>query len=189
MRALTPYAGIGSRATPARTLEQIEALGARFAREGLVLRTGASPGADQAFMHGAAKAGGRAELYLPCPRFEAGARAQARGLDAIVLGEPAPRAYDLAARFHPAWEELGERERRLRARDVHQVLGADLRSPVEFVVCWTPDGRRDGTRASAGGTGQALRVAASRNIPVINLADTAAARLALERLPGARPRP
>jgi hypothetical protein len=189
VRAQAAYAGIGSRATPARALEEIDALGARLAREGFVLRTGASPGADQAFMRGAARAGGRAELYLPCPGFESDARAHLRRLDAIVIGEPAPRSYALAARFHPAWGELGEFERRLRARDVHQVLGADLRSPVAFVVCWTRDGSRDGSQAGAGGTGQALRVAASRNIPVVNLVDAAAAAAALERLAGTGRRP
>ncbi len=184
MSAPEAYAGVGSRETPAPVLAEIELLGARFAREGLVLCTGASPGADQAFMRGAAKAGGRAELYLPCPRFEAQARAALPTLDAFVLGEPAPGAYELAARFHPAWDELDGHERQLRARDVHQVLGADLHTPVSFVVCWTPDGSHDGASSRTGGTGQALRVAARQEIPVVNLADKGAQR-ALERLPGA----
>ena len=30
------------------------------------------------------------------------------------------------------------------ARNVHQVLGADLKTPVKMIICWTPDGSLDG---------------------------------------------
>ena len=48
------------------------------------------------------------------------------------------------------------------ARNTYQVLGLDLMSPVDFVICWTPLGRDDG------GTGQAIRIANAHNIPVYN---------------------
>ena len=44
-----------------------------------------------------------------------------------------------------------------------QVLGSSLDSPAEFVLCWTADGE------ASGGTGQALRIAASHGVPVFNL--------------------
>jgi hypothetical protein len=164
------YAGIGSRATPAHVLEVIEATASRFARAGWTVRTGMSPGADQAFYRGAARAHGRMELFLPWPAFEAHARCRREGPEVFVLSEPTEDAYALAARFHPTWSTLSPAARRLRARDCHQVLGRDLTSPALLVVCWTPDGSLDGKGRRAGGTGQALRIARDHEIAVLNLA-------------------
>jgi hypothetical protein len=168
------YAGIGSRRTAAATLELIESIAAGLANGGWVLRTGLSPGADQAFYRGARGAGGHVELYLPCPGFESHARVE-EGPGVRVLARPSQAARELAARFYvPSdgreWEELGEDERALLARDSHQVLGGDLDSPAACVVCWTPDGGLDGDDPRAGGTGQALRIARRSGIPVFNLA-------------------
>ena len=52
---------------------------------------------------------------------------------------------------------------RLMARNCYQVLGKDLETPSEFIICWTKDGQ------ATGGTGQALRIAKKNNIPVFNL--------------------
>jgi hypothetical protein len=155
--------------------EEIEALAARLAREGWVLRTGLSPGADQAFYRGARSAQGVIELYLPWPGFEAAARDAREGSEVRELACPSPEAYELGGRFHRAWhgrgwDALTEAERALLARDSHQVLGADLRSPAEWVICWTPDGGLDGEDPRSQGTGQALRIAAHYGIPVLNLA-------------------
>ena len=170
------YAGIGARQTPDPLLVQLEELGARLARLGWTLRTGMSPGADQAFYHGALGAGGDVELYLPCPDFQAQARlADERGR-VRVSERPTRAAVGLSARFYlaapgEAWATLDECARALLARDVHQVLGRDLDSPARFVVCWTPAGDRDGRHPRSGGTGQALRVAAARSLPVFNIAN------------------
>jgi hypothetical protein len=164
------YAGIGSRATPAKALDSIEDISRHLARAGWTLRTGLSPGADQAFYRGAIAEHGCVELYLPWPAFEAGARSQTEGETVFVLPAPAEEARALAARFHPAWSTLSEQAHLLLARDVHQVLGRDLASPAALVVCWTPDGDLDGSGPRAGGTGQALRIACHREIEVINLA-------------------
>jgi hypothetical protein len=164
------YAGTGSRETPCDVLELIESIAARLARQGWTLRTGMSPGADQAFYRGARDGCGGVELYLPWPDFEAGARLGGDGEEVHVLPRPSEDAYELAARFHPSWEGLSAGARHLLARDGHQVLGADLATPVKFVVCWTPDGSLDGTGPRAGGTGQALRIAHHDGIGVLNLA-------------------
>jgi hypothetical protein len=164
------YAGIGSRETPPAALALIEAVAAGLARHGWVLRTGMSPGADQAFYRGARSEGGEVELYLPWPGFEADARLADEGAEVRELSRPSARAYELAERHHPAWGPLDARTRHLLARDSHQVLGADLATAAAFVVCWTADGSLDGTGAGAGGTGQALRIARSEGVPVFNLA-------------------
>jgi len=169
------YAGIGSRRTPEGTLELMEQLACALAKEGWVLRTGLSPGADQAFYRGALAGGGRVELYLPWPGFQAHARAGEEGSRVHVSTRPTQGAYELAARFYeawerPSWEQLDAGARALLARDCQQVLGERLGDPAARVVCWTPDGGLDGEDPRAGGTGQALRVAARHGIPVLNLA-------------------
>jgi hypothetical protein len=44
-----------------------------------------------------------------------------------------------------------------------QVLGNYGNDPVEFVICWTSNGK------DSGGTGQAIRIAKAFDIPVFNL--------------------
>ena len=174
-RAGAAYAGIGSRGAPAATLELIESIAARLARGGWVLRTGLSPGADQAFYRGALGGGGGIELYLPWPGFRAEARREGEESRVHELPRPSPAAHALAARFHRAWDgrawaQLDEGERALLARDAHQVLGTQLDAPAACVVCWTPDGGLDGSDPRAEGTGQALRIAHHHGVPVYNVA-------------------
>jgi len=163
------YAGIGSRETPPDVLDLIVRVASRLSTQSWVLRTGMAGGADQAFYRGA-NAHGALELYLPWPSFEAGARSPAHEAEQFVLWQPNPAAYELAARFHPAWSRLAQSVRRLHARNCHQVLGPDLASPARFVLCWTPDGSLDGRGRRVGGTGQALRIAHHHGIQVFNLA-------------------
>ncbi len=164
------YAGIGARDTPADALELIELVAERLARGGWVLRTGMSPGADQAFYRGAVAGDGAIELFLPWPGFQRNARSSREGPEVLVFTSPGEGAYELASRFHPSWDRLDVDARRLLARDGHQVLGADLASPARLVVCWTADGDLDGTGPRAAGTGQALRIAADHGVRVLNLA-------------------
>jgi len=44
------------------------------------------------------------------------------------------------------------------------ILGLELDKPVDLVICWTPDAE------VVGGTGVGLKLAKSREIPIINLA-------------------
>lgn len=150
-------------------LASIRLTASRLALGGWTMRTGLSPGADQAFYQGALAGHGPVELYLPCPDFQASARSPQEGPEVLVLSEPTAGAYSLAARFHPNWSALSPRARRLRARDAHQVLGRDLAAPAALVICWTPEGSLDGSDPRAGGTGQALRIAHRHGVPVLNL--------------------
>jgi hypothetical protein len=169
------YAGIGAREVPAHALAMIESIAAKLARSGWVLRTGLSPGADEAFYRGSLRSGGHVELYLPWPGFSASARAQGEGDSVRERSRPSHAAYELSARFHrawdgPEWTQLSTRERSLLARDAHQVLGAGLDSAAACVVCWTPDAGLDGSDPRSEGTGQALRIAEAHRVPVFNLA-------------------
>lgn len=124
-----------------------------------LLRSGGAPGADQAFEFGAVLGGGRTEIYLPWNGF------QDRWNDAFSY-EPSDTAMELAEYFHPRWRYLKHGARKLHARNVHQVLGANCDDPVDLVVCWTKDAR------GGGGTGQALRVAKHHGVEIWDLADS-----------------
>jgi hypothetical protein len=155
------YAGIGSRETPDDVRHLMHILAVKLRRERWTLRSGGAPGADTAFEAGATEDGGYqwAEIYLPWPGFEDRLTQQVR------LVRPTQAAYKVAEQFHPAWERLSEGARALQARNVHQVLGPDVKNPVlsKFVICWTRDGN------GAGGTGQAVRIARAHSIPVYDL--------------------
>lgn len=152
------YAGIGARATPPEILSLAEAAAEALETLGWVLRSGHAPGADRAFESGA---GRHAEVYLPWPSFERSEPLDADG----IFDRPSLAAFTLAAQYHPAWDRLGKGARALMARNMHQILGLQLDSPVKFVLCWTPGAR------VTGGTGQAMRLAADRGIPIYNLAE------------------
>lgn len=143
------YTGIGSRETPDSVLQEMTKLAVKLSGEGYTLRSGAAPGADSSFELGST----RSEIYLPWRGFN---------------GHPSPlyhisdEALKMAARFHPAWHRCSQGAQKLHARNCYQVLGQDLKTPSEFVVCWTSDGK------ASGGTGQAMRIAAAYGIPIIN---------------------
>ena len=69
------------------------------------------------------------------------------------------------------WDHLKHGTKRLLSRNTHQVLGLDLKTKSDFVICWTPDGIehwQHRTRNS-GGTGQTVALASMLDIPVFNL--------------------
>ena len=160
------YAGIGSRETPDEILGVMRNVAYDLATHGWTLRSGAARGADSAFEEGAFDAyfvHGRVpkpEIYLPWIGFEG------RRPVTTKLSEPLDDAFPIAARFHPRWDSLKQGAQRLHARNVHQILGPDVSSPLlsRFVICWTKNGAGDG------GTGQALRIARHYDIPVFDLA-------------------
>jgi hypothetical protein len=165
------YAGIGSRETPEEILSLMEVLATRLARSGWTLRTGGAPGADTAFFDGAFfDHANTIELYLPWDGFN---DLRASDLTGKVLIHPSPskEAFGIAKKYHPAWNRLSIGARLLMARNSHQVLGWDLATPADYIVCWTKNAKL------VGGTAQALRIAEAENIPVLNLGDSLTAEL------------
>ena len=94
------------------------------------------------------------EIYLPWEKFN-GNRSRF-----FYLSQ---EAYKIAEHYHPAWNKLSDAGKKLMARNTYQVLGYDLKTPSEMIICWTKDGK------DQGGTSQAIRIARDYNIPVINL--------------------
>lgn len=165
------YAGIGSRETPHDVRVLMAKAASALYDHGYILRTGGAAGADAAFLSGAPY---NAEVYLPWPGFtpQDGSACAFTG-----TGREAPtgEAHSIAAKHHPAWNRLSQGAKKLHARNVHQVLGANCDTPVHFVLCWTPGAQ------GGGGTGQAIRIAKAHGIPVFDLADTSV-RERIERM-------
>lgn len=157
------YAGIGSRRTPETYLNVMYGQAALLAVRGYTLYSGGAEGADTAFEDGCKSAHGEKQIFLPWN----GASGRPKNdpdypsmdkLDKAVVKE----AREIAAKFHPYWDKLSHTVQLIHARNTLQVLGKDLATPVEFVLCWTDS-------EEGGGTSQALRIAKDRGIPVFNL--------------------
>ncbi len=159
------YAGIGSRNTPPGVQKLMELIGEHLAQKNWILRSGAAVGADAAFERGCDRVEGAKEIFLPWKGY-----AKHRSplhFDGPPCKAMKDEAYKLAQKFHPAWSAVSGGAARLLARDGFQVLGADLITPVQLVVCWTPYVWTPGVKA--GGTAQALRIAHDWGIPILNL--------------------
>ena len=147
------YAGIGSRETPYEVLEYFTNIAAYFSSKGFILRSGGAGGADKAFENGCDRVNGVKEVYLPWRNFE-------RSDSNLVVSNI--KAFEIAESFHPNWIRLSDGAKKLQARNSHQVLGFNLESPSNFIICWTKGGK------GQGGTGQALRIARHYDIPIFD---------------------
>ena len=148
------YAGIGSRGTPYEILNKMGVLASDLSCRGYILRSGHADGADQAFEMGANPA--LTEIFLPWNSYN-----NDSGLKNLnLICELSEKHFELAEKYHPAWMRCSQGAKKLHARNGQIILGKDLTSPVDFVVCW-----HEGT----GGTMQAVRIAKDMNIPVINM--------------------
>lgn len=156
------YAGIGSRETPITTMVLMFQIAQKLQHK-WTLRSGGATGADHAFFTGIDKENQNAEIYLPwvgfnnCPTSKQDSR--------FGHIEPSPAQLEIAEKFHPNWAACTRGARAMHARNVCQILGHDLNTPSDMVICWTPNANQ------GGGTGQAIRIANSLGIPVFDLAD------------------
>lgn len=71
-------------------------------------------------------------------------------------------AQELAIKYYHS-KSMTPKTLKYMTRNVMQILDSSLCNPVNFVVCYTKDGK------VSGGTGQALRIAKDHNIPIYNL--------------------
>lgn len=152
------YTGIGSRRTPPEVLQEMANLSAFLSGQGVILRSGGAAGADSAFEKGSLPH--LKQIFLPWDGFN-GRVASEEGVY-VPEGDVARQAARLASDYHPNWSACSSTARKMHTRNTFQILGQDLLSPCDFVVCWTPDGK------VVGGTGQALRIALDHDIPIFN---------------------
>ena len=123
----------------------------------------AKKGADQAFE----KKATRKRIFVP-------ERAVRDQISFLSLSEDVQKkALELAEKHHPRWDRVTDiYSKRLLARNVNQVLGPDLITPVDFVLFWAkyPSYDQLGRIVDTdGGTGLAVRLASSLNIPCIHI--------------------
>lgn len=147
------YSGIGSRETPDEVGRVMANIAQQLEQDGYILRSGAATGADSFFEEGVQDPQNK-EIYLPDKDFN-GSTSQLFGVS--------PEALEMASTIHPAWDRCKPFVRKLHARNCYQVLGKDLRTPADFVICWTQYGK------IVGGTATAIRLAQRHGIPVLNL--------------------
>lgn len=159
------YAGIGSRKTPQDIMVLEAQIATKLDSLGFILRSGGAEGSDKAFERGSTNyLSYRVDYYV-----------------VVVNNTPTKLPYSewasnearvIAASVHPAWSKCDEYARKLHTRNVFQILGLQLNNPVEFVICWTPEGEITESDFSirTGGTATALRLAFQHDIPVYNLA-------------------
>ncbi len=89
----------------------------------------------------------------------------------VVYGLGRGRAGHTTAAKQKSFGEGQVKAMHLHVRNTFQVLGPNLDDPSDFVVCWTPDGaeKAEDTSEVTGGTGTAIRIASTYEIPVYNL--------------------
>lgn len=163
VKPLKIYAGIGSRETPPEVLGWMEQLGEDLGKAGWILRSGFADGADNAFARGAEIADGPMELYVPWAGFNHAPTNDSRIINVQEFSDLHHHMSSVAEHFHPNWEACSPAAKNLHTRNVPQICGADMATPVTCVICWTPNGK------SGGGTGQAIRIARSLGIPIFDL--------------------
>lgn len=148
------FAGIGSREVPSDTFFKIKEIAYKLACEGWTCRSGGANGCDTAFEYGVSMAVhdspneiGGIQIFLPTAKIP-------------------DWAMKTVEQYHPAPHNLNPFAKRLHARNAQIILGENGDDPVDFVLCWTYNGRE------TGGTSQALRIARDNDIPIFNLGNT-----------------
>jgi len=160
------FTGVGSRSTPPYVLTTMTKLAYQLAAKGYILRSGAADGADHAFELGYINnytergLSTLPEIYLPWPKFNNHPSSLWLSSFHITLQR---EALDIARSIVKHWHNCSIPAKRLHTRNIFQVLGKDLRTPSQFVMCWTPNGK------DVGGTRTAIVLAKQRGIEVINL--------------------
>lgn len=144
------YTGIGSRETPQQMCITFTQMAGMLEKEGWTLRSGGANGADLAFESGAKTA---KEIYLPWAGFNQ---------SSSTLHNTHPDAFKIARRLVQGFDDRSQGAQKLHARNIHQVLGRDLKTPASFVLCWTENGE------TKGGTATAIKLAQENRIPVLN---------------------
>lgn len=171
-------AGIGARDTPGPVLQKMRDVSEILAKKDCILRSGGAEGADENCEAGWDAAGGRKQIFLSWRGMN---NRQPNGKDVFSFdyrdGDPETeiaKSYYRRSAKNPngdivAWGRLGRGGRAHMSRNTNQVLGPNIgKSPqTSAILCYTDGGR------IKGGTGQALRIAADKGIPVINLGDPA----------------
>lgn len=165
---------MGSRKAPLFVLYLFSLLAQVFEQKGMILRSGGALGADSAFSDALSAPGGRSQIFVTNsvkkPNYFNPQAIYGQSFDGLY--RQAMRLI-IDNRIHKKWENCSQAALDLHNRNVFQVLGLDLKTHSEFVLCWTPRGEKTyaETGQFTGGTGTAINTADINHIPVFNLAN------------------
>lgn len=146
------YTGIGSRETPKEIGELINKIAVKLEELDYTLRSGGAQGADTYF----AEKVKNKEIFVPWKSFGEG-----------IIPQETKFAHNLLKEIHPAYDKLSQGALKLHLRNVNQVLGKDLKTPSQFLICWA---KTDKQGVPLGGTRTAWMIAKIYDIPCFNLA-------------------
>lgn len=171
------FAFIGSRdlSKPefAQYAKKFYQLAYRCAELGIGIRSGGANGADviaeeayrDAIQNGVAFED-QVQIFVPWKPFQA-----VRGVNNplhhlhILPSDPVliKQAEDMVRKVHPAPDRLKPGAMKLHSRNMNQVFGLDLNTPITANICWTEGGIKKG------GTRSAITLCEQNNIPVFNI--------------------
>lgn len=135
------YTGIGSRLTPSHVCDCMRGIAEILAGKGYLLRSGGAKG--------------QKEIWRPYD--VANDRAAFNMLNRVIEGLNKEQGSSINI------NSMRTYVRDLLARNMYQVMGKDLETPSDFVLCWTLKGHK------VGGTRYAITLAEMNNIPICNL--------------------
>ena len=160
------YAGIGSRTAGYNIVEILKRIAYYLYEKGYTLASGGAARSDAAFE---SQAGTRKEIYIPWNGYNKRYSSE----EGVFLPSPETieKATEIARKFHPRFDYLSEAAKLLMIRNGYQILGRNLDTPVDFVVCYTSDGCESALTRTilTGGTGQAISIAYNYNVPIFNI--------------------
>ena len=183
------YAGIGTRGNkgklPKGVKEKLAKIAKSLEKQGLTLRTGEGVGSDAAFKN-AVKDSSKRKVYT---KYHAAKNTWGEGKTST-----GPQAFKIMVHTLPdvndhvvlkngklkvknSGNDVKTTTKQLYARNCFQILGGNLKSPVDFIVCYSP---LDEDGNPTPGTRYSLYLAKLMNIPVFNLAEEGAEEKFLE---------
>lgn len=154
------YAGIGSRTTPNSVEPKIREIAEFLISEGYILRSGGADGADTMFEN-AVKDKSLKEIYVPWYCFNS---------STSPLCRVSEEAIQFSLKYHPKPEGMTRNIQKIMGRNAYQVLGQDLKTKSDFIVCWQKENEDAVPLWNHGGTSQALRIAEAHGIKFYNIA-------------------
>lgn len=163
------YAGIGSRETPFELKETMGNIGECLSANDYILRSGNARGADKWFSDGCDRINGKSEIILPFKGYGGGHKNSIIIQNKNLLKE----ATEIMKSIKPKSYTWNSKNTPYHRRNVFQILGVNLNTPVEFVICYTSTGSETEKdvieRDETSGTSMAIVLADRLDIPVINM--------------------
>ena len=145
------YTGIGSMECPLNILDEMQSIALRLSSSRILRSTGTG---CKSFENGCKQGSGALEMFIPWKGFN--------GYEANIY-YISRKAAEYAKRTHPYWDALQAGNKKVQACNVQRILGRELNDPVEFVICWTDRGRKNGV------VGHYIRPARVAGIPILDL--------------------